>query len=267
MKKSVVVTGFATNIGKRIAEKFYDNGFSIIGIHCPYTRDAALEFQRTHSDISIFEADFTNPDDVSRLIEFLKQYKFDVIINNAGMLNLNTDGTIKNEFFNFDYSSFSNVMKCNFDAPLRLCIELKGNLNSGGNIINIASGGGMRASYGTISYAASKAALINLTASLSNVFFPYNQIRVNSVSPGWVNPDNHSGMCSDEESPGGKAGLLTPLGRNASTNEIADVVYFLTTSQASFINGANIVVDGGWLNHNVIYYEEAYGKNLLNFKD
>lgn len=265
MKKTVIVTGFATNIGRRIAETFYDKGFSIIGIHCPYTREAAIDFQRVHSDTTIFEADFTNSDDVSKLIAFLKRYKVDVVVNNAGMLNLNDDGTIKNEFLNFDYSSFSNVMRCNFDAPLRLCIELKDYINPGGSIINIASGGGMRASYGTISYAASKAALINLTASLSNVFFPYNQVRVNSISPGWVEPDNHGRMCSDKESPGGKAGFLTPLGRNASTKEIADVVFFLTTSHASFINGANIVVDGGWLNHNVIYYEEAYGKNLLHF--
>ena len=71
-------------------------------------------------------------------------------------------------------------------------------------------------------------------------------------------------MGVSDDSPGGKAGLLVSLGRNAEPVEIANVVYFLTTEEASFINGANIVVDGGWLNHNVIYLEEATGKTLLH---
>jgi 3-oxoacyl-[acyl-carrier protein] reductase len=121
---------------------------------------------------------------------------------------------------------------------------------------------GMRASYATLSYSSSKAALINLSLSLSNSFPCYKNVRVNIVSPGWVNPDDADGMGMQENAPGRKAALLTSMGRNAQTTEIADVVYFLTTKESSFINGANIVVDGGWLNHNTIYYEEAFGNNI-----
>lgn len=264
--KTVLVTGFATNIGKSVTKKFLENGYAVIGVYCPYTVTQANTLAMRENKVQAIQSDFTDPDSVTELIKKLRRLEFDAIINNAGMLNLQNDGKILNEFAEFNYSRFSDVMRCNFDAPLRLCLELKNNLKCGGSIVNIASGGGMRASYATISYAASKAALINLTASLSNNFYPFNKVRVNSISPGWVNPDENGSMGVSPDSPGGKAGQITAMGRNASTNEIANVVYFLTTSEASFINGANIVVDGGWLNHNVIYYEEATGKNILTLQ-
>lgn len=257
--KYVLVTGYATNIGKKISEKFIENGYQVIGTYYKTTKKYDEAMRDRYPDIISYEADFTNPESLSNLIEILKDYKFDVVVNNAGIINLKDDNSIQNEFDKFDYSKFSKVMRCNFDAPLRLCLELKNSINSGGSIVNIASGGGMRATYGSISYAASKAALINLTMSLSNSFYSFNHIRVNSVSPGWVDPDDEGLMGVNEDSPGIKAALLTPMQRNASTNEIANVVFFLVTNEASFINGANIVVDGGWLNHNVIYYEEAFG--------
>lgn len=263
MTKTALVTGFATNIGKRISEKFLRNGYSLIGVYHPRTVIEAQLMKKNFPVIDILEADFCQERDLVSLITRLKHRTLDVIVNNAGMLNLSETGTVINEFFDFNIKSFEDVMKCNFYAPLRICIELKERINEGGSIINIGSGGGMRASYATLSYSSSKAALINLSASLSNNFYPYNKIRVNCVSPGWVTPDSVGGMCSDLNSPGGKAALLTAMGRNATTSEIADVVYFLSTEEAAFINGANIVVDGGWLNHNVIYYEEATGLNLL----
>lgn len=262
--RTALVTGFSTNIGKRVSEKFIKHGYSLIGVYYPKTISAACTMKRDYPDIDIIEANFCDDRDVSSLITQLRHRKFDVIVNNAGMVDLYEDGTIRNEFLDFNIKSFEDVMKCNFYAPLRICIELKDNIVEGGSIINIGSGGGMRASYATISYSASKAALINLSSSLSNNFYPYKKVRVNCVSPGWVTPDDGGGMCSDINSPGGKAAMLTAMGRNATTSEIADVVYYLSTNEAAFINGANVVVDGGWLNHNVIYYEEATGKKLLN---
>jgi len=264
MSKNVLVTGCAVNIGRSIAEKFMSNGYTLIGTYCEDTRKQALEFQDRNPLATIFECDFRDDTSFSNLISTLKKYEFDVIVNNAGIITLTAEGNIQNEFFDFEISTFKDVFNCNFFAPLRLCLELKENFRKGGSIINIASGGGMRAAYGSISYSASKAALINLTTSLSNSFYPFKQIRVNSISPGWVNPDEQSGMHVEKGTPGSKAAKLVAMGRNASTHEIADVAYYLTTPEASFINGTNIVVDGGWMNHNVIYYEEATGKNILN---
>ena len=261
--KQVLITGFARNIGKSICARFLCENYNIVGTYCKETRKEAKALMDSNPSIKAFEVDFCDDNSLSKLINELKKYRFDVIINNAGMLALQKDGQIKNEFYDFDYQLFQNVFKCNFFAPLRLCLELKDNINENGTIINIASGGGMRASYATLSYSSSKAALINLSLSLSNTFPKYKEVRVNIVSPGWVNPDDTDGMGMTENTPGRKAALLTSMGRNAQPSEIADVVHYLTTKESSFINGANIVVDGGWLNHNTIYYEEAFGNNLL----
>jgi NAD(P)-dependent dehydrogenase (short-subunit alcohol dehydrogenase family) len=262
--KQVLITGFARNIGKSICLRFLRENFNIVGTYCKDTKKEALELMAKNPAIKAFEVDFCDDNSLSELISELKQYKFDVIVNNAGILALQKGGQIKNEFYNFDYGLFQDVFKCNFFAPLRLCLELKDNINENGAIINIASGGGMRASYATLSYSSSKAALINLSLSLSNSFPRYKNVRVNIVSPGWVNPDDTTDeMGMQENAPGRKAALLTSMGRNAQTTEIADVVYYLTTKESSFINGANIVVDGGWLNHNTIYYEEAFGNNMI----
>jgi len=262
--KSVLVTGYATNIGKSIALRFYHEGYHIIGVHGPNSKAKSEELLANYPEMEAFEADFCSNTSVDALLDALKNCRFDVVVNNAATISVANDGRIRNEFKEFDYKSFSAVMRCNFDAAVRICLELKQNINEGGSIINISSGGGMRASYASLSYAASKAALINFTQSISNSFYPTNRIRVNCVSPGWVDVEEASLMGSDKNSPGGKAARLIALGRSARAQEIANVVYFLTTEEASYINGSNIIVDGGWLNHNVIYYEEATGESLLS---
>ena len=258
-----MITGVSRNIGKSIASKFLLKGYNVIGVCRSKTEEESLQIVGNNKCFSLYTADFCDMLQLDKLISELKNYTFDVVINNAGMLNLGSDNNVKNEFNNFVLHEFEMVMNCNFYAPLRICLELKENIKQGGTIINIASGCGMRATYASLSYSTSKAALINLTQSLSNSFYPYKKIRVNSVSPGWIDPDELSQMGCDKNSPGGLAAKLTSMGRNGKPQEIADVVYYLTTKQASFINGANIVVDGGWLNHNVIYYEEATGERLL----
>ncbi|MDR3216810.1 MAG: SDR family oxidoreductase [Clostridiaceae bacterium] len=261
--KYVLVTGISRNIGKSICKKFLQQGYFVVGICRSITKPEAQAIKKTEKNFTFFTADFRYKNDITKLIAKLKRHAFDVIVNNAGILNLKKDGAIVNEFNDFNIDDYEAVINCNFYAPLRICLELKENINENGSIVNIASGGGMRASYATLSYSTSKAALINLTQSLSNSFYPFKKIRVNAVSPGWVDPESTGGMAVEAGSAGSKAALLTAMGRNAKTTEIADVVYFLTTEEASFINGANIPVDGGWLNHNVICYEEATGKALI----
>jgi len=263
MSKLALITGASRNIGKSIAKKFIHKGFSVIGTYNTTDKTIIDMIVAELGDIHFYQVDFCNDDAVQNFIDKMKAYQFDVIVNNAGMLNCTDDDEIVNEFYNFNFLSFSAVMNCNFYAPLRICLELKDNMLEGGAIVNITSTDGMQATYASLSYSASKAALINLTSSLSNTFYPYKKIRVNSVSPGWIAADDVGGTNTGPGTPSNKAKFLTPLDRNGQTSEVADLVYYLTQKESSFIHGTNIVIDGGFSNHDVIYYEEATGKSLL----
>ena len=262
MSKLALITGVSRNIGKSICTKFIEQGYCVIGTYNT-SEDSAKELRQRFPQLELFQVDFCSTEQTSEFIKKMKKYHFDVIVNNAGTMNCTDDGDIVHEYREFNIENFEAVMRCNFYAPLRICIELQDNINEGGSIINIASTDGMQATYASLSYSASKAALINLTASLSNSFYPQNKVRINSVSPGWIMADEDSGMGSDENSAGGKAGVLAPIGRNGKTQEIANIVYALTTSDLFLINGTNIVADGGFANHDVIYFEEATGVSML----
>jgi 3-oxoacyl-[acyl-carrier protein] reductase len=113
---------------------------------------------------------------------------------------------------------------------------LQGNLKDGGAIVNIASTDGLIGSFSSMAYSVSKAALLNLTKSLANVLGG-RRIRVNAVAPGWVGDGMDSPAIED-------AKKLSPLGRTATYEEVANTVSFLLSDQASFVNGAALVVDG-----------------------
>lgn len=262
MSKVALITGVSRNIGKSICVKFIEQGYRVIGTYNT-SEDSAKELMQKFPQLDLFQVDFCSTGQTSEFIEKMKKYQFDVIVNNAGTMNCTDDGDIVHEYRDFVIEDFESVMRCNFYAPLRICIELQDNINEGGSIINIASTDGMQATYASLSYSASKAALINLTASLSNSVYSKNKIRINSVSPGWIMADEDGGMGSDENSAGGKAGVLAPIGRNGKTQEIANIVYALTTNDLFLINGTNIVADGGFSNHDVIYFEEATGVSML----
>ncbi len=133
--------------------------------------------------------------------------------------------------------TWDKTFEVNVNAPLLIAHTLRNNISGGGVIINISSTDGLNGAVASIAYSASKAALINLTKSLTNVFSS-KKVRVNSISPGWIG----DGMGS----PAIKfAKWFNPLERTANYEEIAEVVSFLLSDKSSFINGSNMIVDGG----------------------
>ncbi|MCH5320551.1 MAG: SDR family oxidoreductase [Eubacterium sp.] len=265
MKKRVLITGVSKNIGKSICKRFVDEGYEVIGTYKSFfdEEENRKVFIKEFENVTLFKVDLTKHTDVSNFINKMKKYRFDVIINNAGILNMTDDNTVLNEFIDFDIDAFVDLINCNLISVARICIELKECIKNNGNIIIISSESGSNGAFASISYNASKAALINLTRSLSNNFAYYNNIRVNCVSPGWVETQNGKMNTNSNNLFVQKIAKVTPMMRNAKPKEIADVVYYLTTEQASFITGANIIVDGGYSNFDVIYYEESFKKSLL----
>ena len=116
--------------------------------------------------------------------------------------------------------------------------------NKKGNIIFVSSTSGLNGDEGRFAYSSTKAAIINTTKTLSKELSNYN-IRVNSISPGLTKTDlmlentNEDIIKTEVEK--------IPLKRIARTDEIANVIIFLASEKSSYINGQNIVVDGGYL--------------------
>ncbi|MEK7526220.1 MAG: SDR family oxidoreductase [Patescibacteria group bacterium] len=241
MSKLALITGVSKNIGYEIAKKLVSDGYFIHGIYNS-DKSGAEKLKDEIKDMELHQVDLSDRKQTLGLVEDLKQYKFDAIVNNAGMI----------EFSQFDkltYESWDKILEVNLNAPLILSHGLRNNINSGGTIINIASTDGLIGAFVSMSYSASKAALINLTKSLGNVF-GRKGIRVVAIAPGWVG----SGM----DSPAIKEAMDTnPMGRNATAEEIANVVSFAVSDKASFVNGQTIIVDGGYTNVDPILKKEA----------
>ena len=239
--KYALVTGVAKNIGNAIAKKLSQEGYFIYGIYNSSTKEAE-EFKKEIKNCELFKVDLSDRKELLAFIGQMKDKKLDVVVNNAGII-------LFEKFDELTYDNWDKVMSVNLDTPFILSHGLRKNINKGGVIVNIASTDGMTGSFVSMSYSASKAALINLTKSLGNEFGKRG-IRVVAVAPGWVG----SGMDSPAIT---EAMANNPLGRNAEPEEIANVVSYLVSDKASFINGQTIVVDGGYTNVDPILKKEA----------
>ena len=194
--------------------------------------DLARELEDKYPDrVKCLKCNLVNRNEIKELVDKLGDEQLDGVVNDAGIVPFT-------EWEELSFDDWDQVIQINLTAPLMIVHGLRNNLNQGAAIVNIASMDGFYAAFDTISYAVSKAGLINLTKSLSAVL-GHNQIRVNSVAPGWVETDMTADTMPDESK------WMTPLGRNAKPEEVANVVKFLLSEKSSFINAATINVDGG----------------------
>lgn len=240
-KKTVIVTGGSRGIGRAIAIKFASNNYNIV-INYKSADTMAFDIKKELEDkynieVLLVKGDLSNEDDIKRIVEeaINKFNRIDVLVNNAGICK---DCSFEEK----TKESFMNILDVNLIAPFLLCkYASKHLIDSKGSIINITSTNGIDSYYPeSLDYDASKAGLINLTKNLAMYFAP--NVRVNAVAPGWTETD----MTKDLEPKYKKEeenNIL--LKRFASPSEIANVVYFLASDDASYINGEILKVDGG----------------------
>lgn len=228
MTKAIIITGAANGIGKVTAQKARDRGYEVYGLDKVKIDAGNPEFR----GIKWLHTDLSKKHEVEDAIKSFNNKPLFGIINNAAEI-------LGSPWEEFNFDEWDKAIEANLTAPLRLCHGLRKNLVTGGSIVNVSSHGGRHAAYASIPYTLTKAAQINLTQSLAANFGPYG-VRVNAVVPGWVNTESAKPYIPEVTAE------ITPLGRNAEPEEIADAILFLLSDEARFINGAQLVVDGGY---------------------
>lgn len=235
-----LITGGGTGIGRAIALILAKSGVNI-AINYSHSEKDALKTREEVENLGVrcltYRADVSKDAEVrSMLNKVVTDFgKLDILVNNAGMTHfvdhVDLEG-LKEEFW--DDIMGVNV-KGMFFCSRAAAPELK---KTQGCIINMASIAGLTGLGSSIAYSASKAAVISVNKSLARVLAP--EVRVNAVAPGIVQTRWVEGK--DEHIAHLAAG--TPLGRVATPEDIAEVVYSLI-AHAGFVTGQTIVVDGG----------------------
>lgn len=241
-KKVVLVTGSSIGLGRAIIEKFASNNYNVI-INYNNSKQEAEELKSYientyHTKAITIKCDITKESEIEEMKQIIiKEFGvLDCLINNAGIA-IDTDFNLKTK------EDFIKTLDTNL-VSLFLVSRTFGNLmleNKKGKIINIASTNGIDSYYEySLDYDTSKAGVINLTHNLANHYSPY--INVNCVCPGWIDTPMNKDL---DESFKQKEIDKILLRRFASPKEIASLVYFLSTDEASYINDSIIKIDGG----------------------
>ena len=232
-RKVCVITGATGGIGAAMVKKFYENDFDVVMLDIKEEVLAGLAEKYDRERVSWYEVDVSSEESVRDTIAKIKESKgkIDALVNAAGILG-KYDMT---EDYGFD--NFKKIYSINVFGPfLTMMYTLPIMKEQGsGAIVNFASVSGMTGYTYEIGYGSSKWAVIGMTKNVANEYGEFG-IRANSVSPGWVNTGMFKKSLEDYADKFGKGEVtLGPMGRPAEPNEIANVVYFLCTDEASYV--------------------------------
>lgn len=237
-----VVTGAASGMGRSMAHEFADAGaaVAVVDIDADGAAAVADAIGSAGGEAIAVDGDVTDTESVERIVDLtVDEYgTIDVLCNNAGVLDdFAPVGETTDDLWN-------GILDVNLTGPFYLTRAALPALRDGsgeGVVINTASVAGKVAGGGGAAYTTSKHGLIGFTKQLAHDYGP--EIRANAVCPGAVETGMTEEMIEDLEA----MTADTPAGRYADPEEIATVVAFLASDDASFVHGAAVDVDGGWL--------------------
>ncbi|MCD7856801.1 MAG: glucose 1-dehydrogenase [Clostridiales bacterium] len=244
--KSVVVTGASSGIGKAIVDLFAKEGANVIAVARRKERLEALAAAAADYPGKVVPCpgDVSKEADVNAAIDMaVSEFgKLDILVNNAGVMDdMSPIGDATNE-------RMEQVFSVNVYGPMyamRKAVQVFLAQGNGGNIINIASLGGMRTCAGAI-YCASKAAVLSLTKNTAFMYLP-NGIRCNAVAPGGVKTEISTSMGMPNMSGYGRVkDVLAAAPEPGRPEQLAAATLFLASDDSSYVNGEVLVVDGGW---------------------
>jgi NAD(P)-dependent dehydrogenase (short-subunit alcohol dehydrogenase family) len=250
--KVAVVTGASSGIGRATMELFGREGAKVVGTA---RREAELQeglekVKAGGGDGIVVPADL---EDVSKANEIAKAAidtygRIDVLVNNAGVgwqYGLDHPGTMAG-IHEASLENWRDILGGvdleGYFLMIHACLPHM--IEAGrGSIVNVASMGGITGLYDAHAYTAAKGAIVNLTRSMGITYIKQG-IRTNSVSPGFVDTPMIAPVINVFDDPA-VAASLTPIARPSQPEEIAAPIAFLASDEASYVNGTNLVVDGG----------------------
>ncbi len=245
--KTAVITGGAGAIGSACAEKFLERGYQVVlaDISEPFPADKAGKLKKAFPPEMTAFCTFNaaDPASICSLFDTAAGLlgSIDILVNCAGVISPAASLEVTEE-------QWDHVLDINLKGVFFCCQQAAKHMaaSGGGSIVNISSIAAETAWPERASYAASKVGVNQLTKTLSAEWAKYG-IRVNAVGPAWVDtellgPAVAKGFIDLEKITG-----AIPLGRLASTADIADAVFFLSGGESGFITGQVLYVDGGYL--------------------
>lgn len=245
--KVAVVTGAASGIGEAIAKRLSSEGamVAVCDVEQEKGSQVVADIQSNGGQAEFFALDVTKEQQFQNAFQQIvdKYQKIDIVVNNAG---IGRAGTVLNQT-EADWDLMMNVNAKGAFFGCKYAIKHMKEKEIKGSIVNIASVAGMVGVLNRAGYCASKAAIVGLTKSVASDFAETG-IRVNSISPGtiespWIkkiladNPDPEQARIQMQQ--------RQPIGRMGTPEEIASLVHYLASDEASFITGSNFVADGG----------------------
>jgi NAD(P)-dependent dehydrogenase (short-subunit alcohol dehydrogenase family) len=250
--KRVMITGAASGIGKAITHSFAKEGatMALADINLAGIQIAIKELGKTKGQIFGYELDVTKEAQVAQIVEraIVDMGGIDILVNDAGVSTMQYSWKITEE--EWDY-----VMDVNAKGTWLVSKHVIPHLieKKQGKIVNVASMGGLIGAPLLAHYCASKFAVVGITESIAKELAPYG-INVNAVCPGYVvTPMQDREVVweaqlrgiTDPETVRREYVKLTPMGKLAVPEDIAGLVLFLASEDASFITGTSVRVSGG----------------------
>ena len=236
--KIALITGGSSGIGAATATLFAQEGAKIAMSYRENKTGANAVASKINSDFLIVQADLTQGEDVTNLVEKVIDHfgRIDVLINNAGRY-------ISGDEWNGDTDIWEKSLQQNLISVMNVSkqvIKIMQKQKSG-IIINVASRHSVSGQSDALSYAAAKAGVVSITQAYAKLLAPFG--RANAVSPGTVRA-GYWLTASKKELDDNLA--TTPLGKLIEPEDIAETILFLASDKARMITGQNIIVDGGY---------------------
>lgn len=236
--KKILVTGGTNGIGASTAALFSQNAGEVYVTGTSDKSFAVFKERFPDVDVKFLMADFSDLDQLKKILVEIEKISFDIVINNAGINKINSIGDI-------ELDDWQQVQDVNVRAPFLISQVAVKSMRSKkwGRIVNIASIFGVVTKEMRLSYTTSKSALIGMTKTMA-LECASDNVLVNAVSPGFIDTELTRKMLGPE----GIKEMVSkvPMKKLGTTDDVANFILFLSSERNSFMTGQNIILDGGF---------------------